>query len=383
MLDLLLVLGRYRNKIATITALFVVLGLVTAVVSPNQYTSTAKIIRESFEGGGGIGGGLAALRGFGINLGGTSRGLTADTYPDILLSQEVLLSVARTTFYFASRDTSMQLAEYYTKYPGLWRAITGGLKKATIGLPGTILRSFRDPLPRPVMIGGEVVYASEDESKTIQRLKEQIGIRVDRTSGIIRVSFTSENPLLSARITDTLIDHLTERVRTIYSLKARENLEFIRDRFEEVKLELEEAEENLASFTDSNINPATAHLKTQLARLDRLVTFKSQLYSDLQTQFTQAQIELQRSQPVITLLEAPVPPIEKSAPNRKLLVLGSLIAGLFVSMGLAYVGGLVDSLKKNHREANKLDEVQRMFRSWLPSSWLFWKRKRSRDARFP
>ncbi|MEE9465745.1 MAG: Wzz/FepE/Etk N-terminal domain-containing protein, partial [Candidatus Neomarinimicrobiota bacterium] len=301
MLDILLIIGRYRKQIILITTSFVILGLVTAVFSPNQYTSTAKIIRETVtEGSGGLSGGLATLRGLGINLGGSPGGLTADTYPDILLSQEVLLSVARTTFYFANRDTSMPLAEYYTKYPGLWRVITDGMKKATIGLPGTILGWFREPLPRAVIIGGEVVYASEDESKTIQRLKEQIGIRVDRTSGIIQVAFTSENPLLSARITDTLINHLTERVRTIYSLKARENLEFIRARFEEVKGELEEAEEDLARFTDSNINPTTAHLKTQLARFERLVSFKSQLYSDLQTQFTQAQIELQRSQPVIT-----------------------------------------------------------------------------------
>ncbi|MEE9465337.1 MAG: hypothetical protein V3W14_07190, partial [Candidatus Neomarinimicrobiota bacterium] len=73
----------------------------------------------------------------------------------------------------------------------------------------------------------------------------------------------------------------------------------------------------------------------------------------------------------------------KSSPNRKLLVLGSLLAGFFVSLGLAYGGSVVDNLKKNHHEANKLDEVTRMFRPLMPTRWLFWKRKRSKGPGFP
>lgn len=89
-LDILLVIGRYRKLIARVAAVVVILGLAIAIFSPNEYTSSAKVIRETeTESIGGISGGLEALRGFGINIGRGSVGLTADTYPDILLSGEV------------------------------------------------------------------------------------------------------------------------------------------------------------------------------------------------------------------------------------------------------------------------------------------------------
>lgn len=380
-LDILLVIGRYRKLIARVAAVVVIPGLAIAIFSPNEYTSSAKVIRETeTESIGGISGGLEALRGFGINLGRGSVGLTADTYPDILLSREVRLGVVRTSFYFADKDTTMRLADYYSKFPGLLVVIADGLKKATIGLPGTILRLFRKPPPRPVIVNGEPVYPTEDEEKAIERLEEQITVSVDRNSGIMRIAFTSHNPLLSVQVTSTLIHHLTQRVRTIYSRKERETLDFIRDRFMEVQHDLNIAEEELARFTDSNINPQTARLKTELARLERKVNFKSQLYTDLQTQLTQAEIKLQRSEPVITLVEAPVPPIEKSGPNRKLLVLGSLLLGLFIGLGLAYLRHFIDNLRKDQREANRLDEVQRMFSALIPAKLKTLKEKRSKGT---
>ncbi|GAI99234.1 unnamed protein product, partial [marine sediment metagenome] len=100
LLDILLVLTRRRKVIGWTLAVSLVAGLALAIFSPTEYTATAKVIRESArEDGGGLSG-LAALRGFGVNIGGISSGLTEENYPEILRSRELLLTVVNSPFYF-------------------------------------------------------------------------------------------------------------------------------------------------------------------------------------------------------------------------------------------------------------------------------------------
>lgn len=360
LLDILLVIARNRRLIGITTALFLALGLLIAVFSPNEYTASARMIRETqTESGGGLAGGLAALRGFGISIGGGSVGLTAETYPDILRSREVRLAIARSEFQFEDVDGPLILVDYYSRDPGIVKLALTGIKKVTIGLPGTIMGMFRD---KAIATGvnsssGNLQFLTEEEEETIERLGDMVSVSVDRNSGIMTISVTTRQPLLSAQLAQTFINHLTERVREIYTKKAREDLKFIRERFGEAQQELEVAEEKLAQFMDRNRNPQTALLRTEMERLQRQVTFKTQLYSDLQTQLMQSEIEFQRSQPVITLLEAPVPPLEKSGPRRKVTVMVALFLGLFGGIGLSYAKTYLGNLNTSQGDKSKLEEI--------------------------
>lgn len=95
LLDILLVIARNHRVIGITTAVFVGLALGIAVFTPNEYTASASMIRETqSENAGSLTGGLAALRGLGISIGSGSVGLTAEIYPDILRSRKVRLATA-------------------------------------------------------------------------------------------------------------------------------------------------------------------------------------------------------------------------------------------------------------------------------------------------
>src|SRR5690606_29211635 len=121
--------------------------------------------------------------------------------------------------------------------------------------------------------------------------------------------------------------------------------------------ELRDAENALARFDDRNNNPNSARLRTERDQLQRQVTFASQLYSDLQAQRTQAQIELQRSQPVVTVLEYPAVPVEPSGPNRKLIVLLSLVLGAAIGVGLAFVKAAIEKQSADEESSEKLELI--------------------------
>lgn len=370
LLDLLLVVARNRSLIITTVLCCAAFGLLLAIFSASKYSSSAKVIREvETENSMRNLGGLSLLSGIGLNLGGSSTGLTPDAYPDVLSSREVRLAVVRDTFYFRDIDETLTFTEYANREN--WKTY---LKRFTIGIPGTIIKAFRPPIERtdtPATSGES--YPTVEEEEAIKYVSELIGTAIDQETGLMIIASTTHDPFLSRDITQSFVEHLVSRIETIRTQKAKRDLQFIRQRYQVAQDSLESAENSLAFFNDRNNNPQSARLRTQQARLQRQVTFKSELYSDLQAQLTQAEIDLQRSRPVITLLEKPVPPIKPSGPRRLLLIAVSLIVGLVLGIGLAIVKSVLENLRAKQEEEAKLDEIANAF-----SPGLSFKRIRAR-----
>jgi len=179
------------------------------------------------------------------------------------MSLEVRSAVAHSTFYFADIDSSMTLLEYHTRPLGGIKSVLAFVKKYTLGLPGTIINAFSDtPTITFSDSSGQgthhLVMRTKEEQDVLQALMIWISVRVDRNTGIMSIGATTKDPLFSASLVMTFIDHLTERIQDLYSEKALDNLAFIRDRFQETLVELEIAERHLAGFLDRNQNPRTA-----------------------------------------------------------------------------------------------------------------------------
>ncbi len=358
LLDLLLIIVRNRRTITLSVICCTILGFGLAVFSSSKYTSSAKVIRE-VESDNAMRnlGGLSLLSGMGLNLGGASTGLTPDAYPDVLASREVRLAVVRDTFEFRDIGQTMTLTDYLNRV-----TFVTYLKRFTIGLPGTIIKAFRPKIDRTSSaVTAAQLFPSEEEEEAIKAVSELIGTSIDQETGLMTIASTTHDPFLSNAITESFVKHLVSRIESIRTQKAMRDLQFIEDRYDVARDSLRVAENNLALFNDRNNNPQSARLRTQQARLQRQVTFKAELYSDLQAQLTQAQIDLQRSRPVITLLERPVPAIKASGPRRLLLIAVSVVIGLVLGIGLAFVKGVLDSLRQKKEEEAKLTEIANAF----------------------
>ena len=214
----------------------------------------------------------------------------------------------------------------------------------------------------------------------MKKIAEYVSISVDEETGLMTLAVTARHPLLAASIAESFTEHLAERIRRIRTQKARDDLSFIEEQYYAAQESLRVAENRLAVFEDRNMNPQRAQLRTEHDRLRRVVSFKSELFSDLQTQLTQAQIDLQRSEPVITVLEKPVPPIERSGPSRLLLLFFGAILGGFVGIGLAFVKQYVQSQQNQMDEQKKLEEIQGIWGSSVIGKRLnVWKKHRQTE----
>ncbi len=348
-----IVLGlvHHRQVVLAIVGVFVVLGSVSAWLSPSLYTATALVVRE-VEITPGLSGRTIFSR-LAVNMGDQTVGVTPETYPDILKSREVLLAVAKSPFFIDDLDTTMKLIGYYNRPPDPFGSFSQSLKSVTIGLPKTLVGFFKKKSPSKDTItdNSERIYSGVEEERIAKLLAGNLYVKVDPRSGVMSISYTTTNPSLSAQIAQSFIDHLKIRVQGIYTYNSEEKLTYFRNRLNEADHELAQSGKILAKFIDSNLEPKTAKLRTELERLKRQVTFKTELYSHFQAQLTQVELELKRNQPVITVLQAPFPPISPSGPKRKRIVILSLILG-----GLA---GIFAVVIKNAFEKQMVNDVSR------------------------
>lgn len=357
LLDLFLIVSRNQQLVTRTILYCAFLGVLVALFSSARYTSSATVIREvETDGAMGNMGGLALLRGIGVNLGGASSGLTSDAYPDIINSREVRLAVVRDTFYFREIDQKSSLTDFANR-----TTLKGLIKRFTIGLPGTILEAFSSDERANGASG--MLFPTTEEERAMKWVANQVETQIDQETGLMFISSTTHDPFLSFNLTESIVNRLVERVEIIRTEKAKRDLQFITDRFSFALDSLQVAENELALFEDSNNNPQGARLRTQRDRLQRQVTFKTELFSDLQAQRTQAEIDLQRSRPVITLLEKPVPPIEPSSPQRLLIIVMSLIIGLVLGVILAYAKSMITGLQKHTDGTDNFSEIMNVFSS--------------------
>jgi uncharacterized protein involved in exopolysaccharide biosynthesis len=374
LLDLLLVLARHKTIIVRTVLVFTLLGGTYALLAPEEFTSEARVVREAqTEGGslpGGLPGGLAggALSGMGISLGGAASGLTPQAFPDVLTSREVRLAVVRDTFRFPDAERSMTYVDYVNRPAGP----LGTVLDYTLWLPWTLKGALGSAISgTPTAAGtteaGEPMIPSEEQDEALESISDKISASVDEETGLMTISVTARGPQLAADLAESFLSHFSTRVREIRTEKVRERLEFVEGRFEEAEQELERAEERLAQFLERNQNPTTATLQFRRDRLQRQVSFKEQLYSELQSQLTQTRLDLQQRQPVVTVVEEPVPPMSRSAPKRTVIVLLSLILGGFIGIGTAFVSTFFANVEEDTEEKEKLNEILEAF---SPNVWL-------------
>ncbi|MEM8598583.1 MAG: GNVR domain-containing protein [Bacteroidota bacterium] len=347
LLDVLLMVAHHRRLVLVCAGILTVLGVVYALLQPDEYTASATLVREA-EDGFAAGGAISALRSFGFDLGAAEPGLSVEAYPDILATREVRLTLLQDTFLVPSEGATLPLMGYV-------------LRPKPIGyVVNAPKRWLRQVLSPPAGDGGSDAVLTELEQIALGKLGSMTRVTTNDETGLMTLSVTMRDPHLSAAVVERSLILLTERVRTIRTQKARDNLAFVSDRFGQAEQDLRAAQGRLAAFDDRNRAIQTASLRTQRERLQQDLSFKREYYNELRTEVTRAELELQRSEPIITVIEEPVVVLKPSAPSRGLIVVGALVLGVLLGIGWALLREVAGGGSQEDRA--KWAEVQRSFR---------------------
>jgi len=174
--------------------------------------------------------------------------------------------------------------------------------------------------------------------RAIRKLEKHIVVRVDKRSGIVSLEVELQSPELAAAVANRMIALLNAFTLDRLQLQSRERRKFSGERVTQAQAELDQAEENLLRFLQSNRRYGDSPLLTfEADRLQRKVQLRQDILLTLQREYEQSRIAEVRDTPVLTIIDTATPPDKKSSPKIVLNLLIAIILGMLSAMFVAYV----------------------------------------------
>lgn len=330
-------LWKNRKLIIQVTVVFMVLGILVALLSPKEYSAGCTMVPQTGDKkAGGSLSGLASM--VGINLGSMGGGevLAPTIYPKIISSIPFKKDLMATPLTFEGYDQPITLFDYYTKDEYKKFSLFGTISKYTIGLPGLIIGAIRGEDTTSVVVGegSKIQSLTKDEKQVSEMLDKMVSLNVNDKDGYVQLTASMAEPLAVAQLAQQAQKLLQEYITRFKVEKVQFNLDFVQNQFDKARLRYEEKQEGLARFRDANKSFSSAVAKTQEEMLQNEYNLAYGVYSELAKQLEQAEIAVNETTPILTVVEPVVVPMERSKPKRALICILFTFLGGFAGIGL-------------------------------------------------
>ena len=130
---------------------------------------------------------------------------------------------------------------------------------------------------------------------------------------------------------------MTQYITDYRTEKTRKDVEFIEQRLIEAKSNFEEAQRALASYTDRQRATKRALDNVDQQRLENEFSIAFNVYNTMAQRLEEAKIRLQEVTPVVSILDPPAVPEQRSEPLRLRILATFLLAGLAAGVALVYI----------------------------------------------
>ena len=312
--DIMLTLARQLKIIIITPTILCALTIVYVLfIAKPIYTSTATIMSSSSGGGMSQAAGLAAQ--FGINIP-TGQSEPKWVYPEIIKSRTLARTVLKRKF-----DTN----EFGTQ-KSLLQILTYGNEEPEFSI---------DTL----------------EILAVDNFLSMISISEDIKTAILTLNIEASEPKLAASINHALIEELDSHQRVYNKAKTSETKQFIEERIVDIEKELNEAEEALRDFTTHNRRIDNSPLlQLEQQRFGREVTVLIGVFTTLKQQLETTKIEAVKESDYVVILDAPEIPLQRSKPNKKLMVILAGILGIGLGMVLAFMREFAANSEKEEKD---------------------------------
>ena len=146
-----------------------------------------------------------------------------------------------------------------------------------------------------------------------------------------------QDPVISARVTDNVVEKLKKYITNYRTQKAKKDLEFTEKVLREAQDAYYKAQQTYAAFEDGNKNIVSASYRTELERLKNEMTLTFNVYNTLAQKQEQDKLRVQEQTPVYTIIEPASVPLKASAPKKVLILIGCIFLDLIAISGYVLI----------------------------------------------
>ncbi len=307
---------------------------------PRFYTTEVSIAPESASNQGG--GSLASLASsFGMNIGnGSTDAIYPQLYPDLFKSTDFLVSLFDVTI--RTKDGEVN-TDYYTY-------LKEHQKRNWLLLPLDMLmgwiKSFFTEKESP-MTGKDgkrfdPFQLTKKTTDILDRLKGNVKCSYSRTTDVVTISVTDQDPLVCALMADSIKEHLQVFITDYRTKKSRVDYEHYKKLTQEAKESYDKARHEYASYADANGDVILQSVKSRVDELENEMQLRYSVYTALNNRLEEAMAKVQENTPVFTTLTNATVPIKPAGPKRVIFVAAMLF--------LATIGTIIHLCKKELKE---------------------------------
>lgn len=339
LVELLKLLFNNKKLILKCGAIGIVVGLIIAFSIPKEYTTTVVLAPDANAGNSmnGGAGALAAMAGVSLGSNGSSVDLSSDVYPDIMGSTPFILGLSNVKVLDPQEGIDTTLFAYIKddQRNPWWSVI--------IGLPFKVISLFSSKEEDVANGERNRLVLSKQELDVVKELQQRETVSIDKKTGVITLTSTMQSPVVSAIIADTLTSYLQDYIIKYRTQKARADLAFAEKLYNEAKIDYNKSQQKYADYLDRNQNVISASYRVNQEKLQNEVALAYSVYNQVAQQLQLAKVKVQDQTPVYSIIQPAIIPLNASAPNKKLIIIG--LAILFSMGASAYIIGK-DYLKK-------------------------------------
>ena len=319
-----------------------VIGVIAALSAVSTYTVTTKMSPESTKSGSGQLSSLASLAGINLGSMNTSDAISPELYPDIVSSVPFLTDLFNMPVEAEYKGEKIQCNYYeYLKNCGKmpWYKYVTSLPGKALGAVFSIFQPKEEKEPKGFKKLGEVDDAklTKAQEKVIEGMRRRISVSTDKKTYVITLSVTDQNPDIAMKLSETIVENLRNFITSYRTEKARKDLEYYEQLYDEAQTDYFDAQQRYARYVDMNQGMVRQSVMTEQQRLQNEMNLKYNLYNSCAQQVQMAKAQVQRETPVCTVLTPPTAPLKDNESGAKTLAvfifLGLCLAVVWVLWG--------------------------------------------------
>lgn len=287
---------------------------------PRYYTSDVRLAPELGSSmGGGTLGDIASSLGFDISEMQTNDAISPLLYPDLMDDNKFVTNLFGIHVVSKDGEINTNYHDYIKQYQ----------KKPWWNYPITWLKNLLPKEDDNQEIGGDgkvnPYKLSKKENGIVEKIRKDVGIGIDKKTGVITISVTAQDPLICKTIADSLTLHLQSFITDYRTNKARIDVEHYKKLVSASKNEYVRTRQQYGAYADSHTDVVLESYRAKLNDIENDMQLKFQAYSTFNTQLQAAMAKLQERTPAFTVVKGASVPTKPSGPKRMIFVAGMML----------------------------------------------------------
>lgn len=316
---LFLLLWGKRKRIFINCTIAFLLAIVIAFSMPKKYTSEVVMAPEiSANNGLDALGEVASLAG--VNLGGMTSGddaLYPELYPQIINSTPFLMDVLSTEVVSVKGD-SMTVYDYLDKHTrtAWWVKI---YSVPVAYLKKTFSSSEEGGAASAASADSPLNQLTKKQFSVLKKLEKSISVEVDKGNFVVTVSVTMQDQKIATAVASVISEKLTKYIEEYRSAKARKDLQYTEQLYEEFKEKYIAAQSAYAEYANLHQNVVNKKYQVELLRLENEMELAFGVYSQTAQALEMSRAKVQENTPVCVVIQPAYVPVKASSPKKLMM----------------------------------------------------------------